>query len=388
MTEDEPIDFFIYADEDAFYDALGPGTRENVGGQANADIRTLFALIPPREIDDAWVAEVVPHELVHLVFDTAVENPYHFPPRWLNEGLAVYLQRGLRRERPRRRRGARPRDGTLIPLDGLTGQFPTTADGFFLAYAESVSAVDFLIRTHGQDALLELIDSYAEGRTDDEAFSAAIGVDVAAFDAAWLADLGAEAPTGSGPQPAPPGPLPAAWTGTAASPLAGATGGAGPDATRDGGPGPAAPQAATSGSARHRAPRGGRLFVAGRGWSCVVRAAPRWTGRRRDRARPGCGRSRPGSHARARAARPSGFLVAAQLASEGPRVRYTTQERSPLVETAQRAAGPAGRSSSRRSSTCATQIQATEAAGQGSAAWSASSTTSSRRRASRPASSR
>ena len=29
-----------------------------------------------------------------------------------------------------------------------------------------------------------------------------------------------------------------------------------------------------------------------------------------------------------------GFLIAAQLASEGPRVRYTTQERTPLVETA------------------------------------------------------
>jgi len=29
-----------------------------------------------------------------------------------------------------------------------------------------------------------------------------------------------------------------------------------------------------------------------------------------------------------------GFLIAAQLASEGPRVRYTTQERSPLVEIA------------------------------------------------------
>ena len=47
MTEDEPVDFFIYADQDAFYDALGPGTRENVGGQANAEIRTLFALIAP-----------------------------------------------------------------------------------------------------------------------------------------------------------------------------------------------------------------------------------------------------------------------------------------------------------------------------------------------------
>lgn len=29
-----------------------------------------------------------------------------------------------------------------------------------------------------------------------------------------------------------------------------------------------------------------------------------------------------------------GFLIAAQLAAEGPRVRYTTQERSPLVEAA------------------------------------------------------
>lgn len=29
-----------------------------------------------------------------------------------------------------------------------------------------------------------------------------------------------------------------------------------------------------------------------------------------------------------------GFLVAAQIAAEGPRVRYTTQERSPLIETA------------------------------------------------------
>ena len=42
---------------------------------------------------------------------------------------------------------AAARGGRLIPLDGLVGQFPT-GQGFFLAYAESVSAVDFLIRTH------------------------------------------------------------------------------------------------------------------------------------------------------------------------------------------------------------------------------------------------
>ena len=52
MTETDPIDFFIYADQDEFYDALGPATRENVGGEAHADIRTMFALITPDEIDD------------------------------------------------------------------------------------------------------------------------------------------------------------------------------------------------------------------------------------------------------------------------------------------------------------------------------------------------
>ena len=28
-----------------------------------------------------------------------------------------------------------------------------------------------------------------------------------------------------------------------------------------------------------------------------------------------------------------GFLIAAQLSAEGPRIRYTSQERAPLVET-------------------------------------------------------
>jgi len=216
VTEKEPVDFFVYADQQAFYDALGPGTRENVGGQANAEIRTLFTLIRPEDIDASWVSIVIPHELVHLVFDAAVKNPYHFPPRWLNEGLAVYLSQGFDAgDRSAVANAAKA--GTLVPLTGLGGQFPTSADAFSLAYAESVSAVDFFIRAHGQDALVALIRSYADGRTDDEAFTAAIGQDVSGFDAAWLADLGAAAPQRAGPCPAPAGPVPVGWTAAVAS---------------------------------------------------------------------------------------------------------------------------------------------------------------------------
>ena len=229
VTESEPIDFYIYADGDSFRDAIGPGIRENVGGLAVAGIRTLFGLIPPSQIDDAWVGIVIPHELTHLVFDTASENPYHFPPHWLNEGVADYVSQGYTASYRAKVRDA-SRSGTLIPLDGLTGQFPTTAGRFLLAYAESVSAVDYLVRTYSTDALVGLIRSYADGRTDDEAFSAALGVDMTTFAAAWLDDLDARAPTRYGPQPAPSGPVPAAWAGSsgggvAASPAPGGVSG-------------------------------------------------------------------------------------------------------------------------------------------------------------------
>lgn len=244
VTEDKPVDFFVYADQQAFYDALGPGTRENVGGQANSEIRTLFALIRPSDIDDPWVGIVVPHELVHLVVDTAARNPYHFVSRWLNEGLAQYLSQGYDAD-SRRAVESGARTGDLIPLDGLTGQFPTSADRFGLAYAESLSAVDFLIRAHGQDALVALIRSYADGRTDDEAFRAAIGTDVAGLNDAWLAELGAQKPVRHGPQPAPAGPLPSAWTSSGGGPGTGASAAPGGSGAVSSGA-PAAPAGPTS----------------------------------------------------------------------------------------------------------------------------------------------
>ena len=276
VSESKPVDFYVYADQTAFYDALGPGTRENVGGEADASIRTLFALIPPSQINDSWVGIVIPHELTHLVFDTASGNPYHFPSRWLNEGLAVYESQGYDSSDRNRVAGAVDSD-TLIPLDGLVGQFPTSADGFFLAYAESVSAVDFMIRTFGSDALVAVIRSYKDGRTDDEAFQTGLGVDTAAFGTAWLADLGAKAPTRYGPQPAPPGPVPSAWlVGGTVAPGSVASGGSAPTSR------PAAPAATPAAGSAGSDATPGILAVVGIGGSAMLVILAR-RGRRRSR---------------------------------------------------------------------------------------------------------
>ena len=217
VKDDAPIDFFIYADQTAFYQALGPATRENVGGEATPWNRTLYALITPNQIDASWVSIVIPHELTHIVFNAAVDNPYHLPPRWLNEGLAVYLSEGYGVD-DRVAAESAARDGSIIPLDGLTGQFPVSTDGFFLAYSESVSAIDFLVKTYGKDALVKLIRSYGRGVTDDEAFQGALGVTATGFSDAWLASLGAKTRSRQGPQPAPAGPLPTGWSGPAGPP--------------------------------------------------------------------------------------------------------------------------------------------------------------------------
>ncbi len=70
------------------------------------------------------------------------------------------------------------------------------------------SAVDFFIRTYGKDKLVQLITSYRDGVTDDQAFMAATGSDFAAFDDAWVAAQGASQPQPFGPLPAPPGHCP------------------------------------------------------------------------------------------------------------------------------------------------------------------------------------
>jgi hypothetical protein len=159
------------------------------------------------------------------VLDTAVENPYRFPPRWLNEGLAVYLSESYTNA-DRRRVEAAVASGDLLPLDALGGQFPTDANLTFLAYAESVSAVDHLVRTDGRDALFGLIGAYKDGLTDDEAFERVLGRSFAAFQDGWLAELGADPPLRYGPQPAPAGPLPDGWSGPAQTFVPGATPGA------------------------------------------------------------------------------------------------------------------------------------------------------------------
>ncbi len=204
------VDLFVYADEEAFYAALGPGTRENVGGQANDETRTMYALIEPAQVGSPWVRIVVAHELTHLVFAEVTRNPWSAPPRWLNEGIAVWLTEGYTSE-DRARVESAARAGTLIPLSGLAGYFPTTPSRFSLAYATSASAIDHLVARWGREGLAAVVRAYGAGLGDDAAFRSGLGIGIAEFEAGWLAAIGGREREPAGPLPAPVGPLPPGW---------------------------------------------------------------------------------------------------------------------------------------------------------------------------------
>ena len=215
-TLPRPVDLFIYDTQQALLDAVSPN-RENIAGEAHQDIQTMFVWLPHDEGIQDFNAEVVRHELTHLVFDAATKNPYHGPPRWLNEGTAVYLSVGYS-DYYRSFVTTAVRTHTLLPLDGIAGLFPATQDGFYLAYGESVAAVDFFVRTYGEPKLWDLVRSYAQGMTDDGAFTAATGAGVADFNAAWFASLDEDVPAPLGPQPGPTGPVPPDWAPGGATP--------------------------------------------------------------------------------------------------------------------------------------------------------------------------
>jgi hypothetical protein len=215
-TLTEPVDLFVYDTQQALLEAVSPN-RENIAGEAHWDIRTMFVWLPADVGIDAFAEEVVRHELTHLVFDAATRNPYHDPARWLNEGIAVYLTAGYSAS-DRARVDTAAAGGTLIPLDGIAGFFPAPPDQFFLAYAEAVAAVDFFVRTYGEADLWDLVRSYAQGQTDDAAFTAATGGDMNEFNAAWFESMNVAVPEPLGPQPGPPGPLPPDWAPGGATP--------------------------------------------------------------------------------------------------------------------------------------------------------------------------
>ena len=188
---DAPVDIFVYQTQDQFFGALGPGAREWTGAAAYPELRTVFMYLQGNP--QSYLDSVVTHEVTHVVFRDATQNPYHEPARWLNEGLATWSEQ----QNADAQRGA-VQDAAggdrLLAFDAITQQFPIDDSAARLAYAEGTTMVAMIIAQHGTEAIARMAAAYRDGSTDAAALQAATGEPADQLYADYFDSFGADPP--------------------------------------------------------------------------------------------------------------------------------------------------------------------------------------------------
>jgi len=200
-TMDGPVDIFIYDSRDDFFGALGPGAREWFGAATFPEIRTIFMWLGAGSSD--YLDTTIVHEVTHVVFGDATDNPFHVPAKWLNEGLATWSEhQSAAAQRPIVQDEADGRG--LFSFDAIAYDFPFGSRGSSLSYAMGTTMVDLLIRTYGAPAIARLARAYRAGASDDEALQEATGVPANQLFAAYYRSFGADEPRRIEPAPIAP----------------------------------------------------------------------------------------------------------------------------------------------------------------------------------------
>jgi hypothetical protein len=182
---ERPIKIYVYASTDDLQGAM-IYSQEWTGGVAFGDFGIIAISISPGELD--WGKRALVHELTHLVVHQATFSPYGRLPTWLDEGLATYSE-GEPDPGRSSRLGEAISEDKLISVRSLCSPFSAYPEKAYLSYAESYSLVEYLLDSHGQDRMLNLLALLKEGNTYDEALSEVYGFDIDGLDARWRATL-------------------------------------------------------------------------------------------------------------------------------------------------------------------------------------------------------
>lgn len=195
-----PVDVFVYETREDFFGALGPGTREWTGAATYSELRTIFMWNSAEAGSPEYLETAMVHEITHMVFHDATDNPFHEPARWLNEGIATWSETDEASGERAIVAGEASGDG-LFSFDAIAEQFPIGARGGRLSYAQGTTMVDMIIAEHGREAIARITAAYRDGASDAEALEAGTGVPAEELEAAFFAEFGVEEPAPIEPDP-------------------------------------------------------------------------------------------------------------------------------------------------------------------------------------------
>jgi tetratricopeptide (TPR) repeat protein len=176
----DTVAVILYPDQ-AFFDITrAPGWAGGVyDGKIRIPIRGLYSVT-------SELKAALAHELTHC-FMTGL--PGRGSPTWFLEGVAQ-VQEGRSAAEERKVLVQLQRANSLIPLRNLRGSFIGLPGGMVdVAYAESLSAVEYLTARFGRSAIRDLLDLMAQNYNFENAFNKVLQRSVSEFETAWQRDL-------------------------------------------------------------------------------------------------------------------------------------------------------------------------------------------------------
>lgn len=133
--------------------------------------------------DKDLLEKVIFHEYTHAVVHNISGKDV---PRWLNEGLAVYMEHGDKKRLEDRIISEIKKGGRIIPLHELHDSFMDSEESRVpILYAESYSAVDYLIDRYGIFRVKTLLEELSRGREFKDAFRDLFFISYDEFQSAW-----------------------------------------------------------------------------------------------------------------------------------------------------------------------------------------------------------
>lgn len=184
---DNRAKFYIYDDaEDYLAQTNQPSWSAGAANYHDKVIRTYPQMA-------GFFDSLMPHELGHIIFREFIGN-YTRIPLWLDEGVASYQEKSKRFAADSIVRKAIS-GKRFIPLDVLSKtdiRSSTDTALVELFYAESVSAVNFMITSFGKDRFGSFCRDLKDGKPFEEALARFNCKDSASFSKKWQSYLGAK----------------------------------------------------------------------------------------------------------------------------------------------------------------------------------------------------
>ena len=130
------------------------------------------------------------HELCHLLLHRYIKD--EILPQWLDEGLCQWASGGIGEimmdpKRSRLNRAAF--SNKFIHFQDLKQGFPYDENGRLLAYEESKSFVEYLVRKYKNDGIHNILNRMKQGQTAGDAIVAVLSIPLETLENEWQGSL-------------------------------------------------------------------------------------------------------------------------------------------------------------------------------------------------------